>query len=62
MLARPAERRRREARGVGESGYYVLEQSSGTSQYTNIRYLDVEGSGGETERAGGTVSESLSVS
>jgi hypothetical protein len=44
------------------SGYYVLVQSGRASQYTDIRYLDVEGGGGEAERAGGTVSESLSVS
>jgi hypothetical protein len=49
-------------RGVGERGYYVLEQSSRTSRYTDIRYLDVEGGGGEAERARGTVSELLSVS
>ena len=29
---------------------------------TDIRYLDGEGGGREAERAGGTVSESLSVS
>jgi hypothetical protein len=59
MLVRLA--KRQEARDVSDSRYYVLVQSSRASQYTDFRYLEVEG-GREAERARGTVSESLSVS
>jgi hypothetical protein len=61
MLVKPAKRQRQEARGVGECGYYILEQSSRTSQYTDICYLDIEEGGRKAEHAGGTGSESLSV-